>query len=279
MEDDGDFAMRPASKYRDKIINPGVGNSTLPAGLTHLQNNLQFRKQVPGSGFVPPMIVNCFVRHRLCLEYDRVAQGGREGFECVQAVQEGILCCGRFAGARYDCSFKWLICLVVHFPRSNILIHYILLIDHFIYCSDIDDNMHGLGPVQKRKNISFATCNRIVQISKQLIKVEVAGGFADAAAELLRRVSFLYLQDMAQYIPAADPGGLFEKGDYMHSEKWLLILINLITVGSRCHNVGHPRVSFGQICREVHFLPSEFLFALYSRKPEVRAQSAPFYEI
>ena len=65
---------------------------------------------MPGSGFVPPMIVNCFVRHRLSLEYDRVAQGGREGFECVQAVQEGILCCGRFAGARYDCSFKWLIC-------------------------------------------------------------------------------------------------------------------------------------------------------------------------
>jgi len=52
---------RPQPSYRDKIINPGVGNSNLPAGLTHLQNNLEFRKQIPGSSYIPSMVVNAFV--------------------------------------------------------------------------------------------------------------------------------------------------------------------------------------------------------------------------
>lgn len=39
-EDISDYAERPAAHQREKIINPGVGNSTLPPGLTHLQNNL-----------------------------------------------------------------------------------------------------------------------------------------------------------------------------------------------------------------------------------------------
>lgn len=84
---------------------------------------------------------------------------------------------------------------------------------------------------------------------------------------------------MAQDKTAGLPTALLEQGHDVHAEEGLLVLIYLVAVGGRCHDVRHTGLRLRQIRRKVHLLPPELFLAFYAWKSEFGTEPCAFYEI